>query len=255
MKERILVLVKTYPNLSKKYLETVCVAGITDKNEWRRLYPIPFRQLPYGKRFRKFDWIEVETEKNSKEKLGRKESYKIHPGTINIVGHIDTKKDKEWKERNKWLLPLKNKSLEELEKLKNKNKTTLGLIRPRELIDFVRTPLSECREWERGLIEGTQQTLFGDYKSPLDKIPWKFSYIFRCDDDGCKGHDIMCEDWELLEAWRDWKSKYKADNELWSKIRQRFFEWMKTRNLHFIMGTESQFNKPIIIGVYYPPIC
>ena len=31
MKEEILIVVKTYPNLSKKYKETVCVAGINKK--------------------------------------------------------------------------------------------------------------------------------------------------------------------------------------------------------------------------------
>ncbi len=63
----------------------------------------------------------------------------------------------------------------------------------------------------------------------------------------------MCEDWELLESWRDWKSKYKTTELLWQKIKQKYFEWMKTRNLHFIIGTESRFNKFLIIGVYYPP--
>ena len=75
LKEKILILVKTYPNLSKKYKETVCVAGITDFGEWRRLYPIPFRKLPFDMRFKKFNWIEAETSKNNKEKLKRKESF------------------------------------------------------------------------------------------------------------------------------------------------------------------------------------
>jgi hypothetical protein len=42
--ERILVTVRTYPNLSTKYIETVCTGGINDKGEWRRLYPVPFPQ-------------------------------------------------------------------------------------------------------------------------------------------------------------------------------------------------------------------
>ena len=43
--ERILITVKTYPTLSKKYAELVCTAGVNETGEWRRIYPVPFRQL------------------------------------------------------------------------------------------------------------------------------------------------------------------------------------------------------------------
>jgi hypothetical protein len=44
---RILPVVKTYPNPSTKYGETVCVAGVDlATREWVRVYPVTFRQLP-----------------------------------------------------------------------------------------------------------------------------------------------------------------------------------------------------------------
>ena len=42
-KQRILVTVKTYPTLSRKYGETVCTAGIREDGTWVRIYPVPFR--------------------------------------------------------------------------------------------------------------------------------------------------------------------------------------------------------------------
>ncbi len=45
MREKILITVKTYPTLSKKYAELVCTAGVNEAGDWRRIYPIPFRQL------------------------------------------------------------------------------------------------------------------------------------------------------------------------------------------------------------------
>ncbi|RRD60723.1 hypothetical protein EII30_05595 [Leucobacter sp. OH1287] len=45
---RVLITVKTSPNPSAKYGDTVCVAGIrTDREayEWIRLYPVNFRWL------------------------------------------------------------------------------------------------------------------------------------------------------------------------------------------------------------------
>lgn len=58
--KRVLVTVKAYPNLSRKYGETVCVAGIDlDTNQWIRLYPIPFRDLDSDQKFKKYNIIEV----------------------------------------------------------------------------------------------------------------------------------------------------------------------------------------------------
>ncbi len=36
---------KTYPNLSSKYKETVCTAGINEYGEWVRIYLIPYISL------------------------------------------------------------------------------------------------------------------------------------------------------------------------------------------------------------------
>ena len=43
--DRILVTVKTYPELSKTYGEAVCSAGLREDGTWMRLYPVPFRRL------------------------------------------------------------------------------------------------------------------------------------------------------------------------------------------------------------------
>lgn len=42
--KKILITVKAYPNPSKTYEETVCVAGIDiDTGKWVRLYPIKYK--------------------------------------------------------------------------------------------------------------------------------------------------------------------------------------------------------------------
>lgn len=74
-REQILITVKTYPVISKKYGELVCTAGIRADGSWVRLYPVPFRLLDYPKRYKKFDWIETDLAKSRKDR--RPESY--HP--------------------------------------------------------------------------------------------------------------------------------------------------------------------------------
>jgi len=257
--KRIVVLVKTYPNLSKTYDETVCVAGIDlDSKEWIRLFPIRFRKLPEHKKFKKWQVIEALVQKTN-DKFSRRESYRVKDDSIKIIKEAPVRgspkqKAEWWKFRNSILLPHLNKSIEELEELYQKNKISLGLIKPKELLDFYRAPMESCREWERALIEGTQTLLFGgSYKTPLEKIPYKFSFKFMCNDEKCTGHDIMCEDWELLESWRSWQKTYKTDDLLWQKFKEKYFDWMKKRDFYFIVGTESRFNNFLVIGLYYPP--
>ncbi|MBP9581870.1 MAG: hypothetical protein KBE38_06915, partial [Ignavibacterium sp.] len=74
MRMKILITVKAYPAISKKYNETVCTAGITEEGRWIRIYPIPFRQLDYNNQFRKYEWIELDLEKNPSD--FRPESYR-----------------------------------------------------------------------------------------------------------------------------------------------------------------------------------
>lgn len=57
-KKRVLVTVKAYPEKSKRHGSVVCTAGLTDKGEWIRLYPLPF-SLFLKNKISKYDWIEV----------------------------------------------------------------------------------------------------------------------------------------------------------------------------------------------------
>ncbi|KKL26760.1 hypothetical protein LCGC14_2392050, partial [marine sediment metagenome] len=56
---KVFITVMTYPSPSKKYQETVCIAGIIEGGKWVRLYPVDYRYLPQDKKFRKWQWIKV----------------------------------------------------------------------------------------------------------------------------------------------------------------------------------------------------
>ena len=55
---RVLITVKTYPTLSRKYGETVCTAGVREDGTWVRIYPVPFRRLEEKEQYRKYDWLD-----------------------------------------------------------------------------------------------------------------------------------------------------------------------------------------------------
>lgn len=75
-KTKVLITVKTYPSLSRKYGELVCTAGFREDGSWIRIYPIPFRNLDDGKKFELWRWIEVDLARND-ARDHRRESFRV----------------------------------------------------------------------------------------------------------------------------------------------------------------------------------
>jgi hypothetical protein len=247
----VLVVAKTYPNLSRKYDRTVCTAGIDlDTNEWIRIFPIRFFDLPYSQRFKKYDVIEIEVEQTN-DKYMRKESHHAKDSSIRIVENIGTQDN--WAKRKEILFPLISNSIEDLKEKYNANHTSMGIIKPKKIIDFESTPIERCRDWEQDLVLGIQQTLdCMGYKSPLDKIPYKFSYVFNCNESSCKTHDLMIEDWEICQLYRSEKQNL-GEKESLAKVAQKYRDqFINMKDIHFIVGTESNWNNWLIISVFYP---
>lgn len=87
---KVLITVKTYPTISGKYDELVCTAGFREDGTWVRIYPIPFRKKAYDQQYKKYDWVEIDLDKNKTD--FRPESYRphAHDTAFDIVGHIAT---------------------------------------------------------------------------------------------------------------------------------------------------------------------
>lgn len=260
MKTRILITVKTYPSISSKYKELVCTAGFTEKGNWIRLYPIPFRKLDYSTQYKKYDWIELDIEKNTSD--FRPESYRaLNPDYIRICGHLGT--DNSWAARKKLVLGKVYNNLSELvaEAKDNKQKTSLAVFKPKKIIDF--TCEATEREWSQDKIAlFTQMNIFekaGDELKIVKKLPDKFSYIFE-DIQGTKSK-MMIEDWETGQLYWRLLEKYSGDEKKACKdVRIKYFDDLaKTKDLFFFLGTTkvNHFiakNPFIIIGTFHPPI-
>jgi hypothetical protein len=96
---RILIWGKTYPELSKKYIETVCTAGVLESGKPVRLYPIAYRYLN-DEQFRLYQWITAGLIKNPND--GRPESYKIDCESIILGEALPTTGD-EWGKRGEFM--------------------------------------------------------------------------------------------------------------------------------------------------------
>jgi hypothetical protein len=253
-KKKILVVVKAYPEPSTKYKSAICMAGITEQREWIRLYPIDYDYFIKNLKFPKFTWIEADVEPAT-EKLMRKESFRVKKETIKIVddsisqiGGSEKERAKVWTARKKWLTSSLTPSIESLDLKWKEDRTSLGVIKP-NLVDLrFRKPVDEIKIVKERYL---QQTLTGDRILVPDRIEHAISYKYRCEGTDCTTlHDQTCEDWELFEAVRDWPYSGAEKEE---KIRAQYFDFMKTRDLHFIIGMYSLQPTWMIIGLFYPP--
>ncbi|HUQ72750.1 MAG TPA: hypothetical protein VM165_24700 [Planctomycetaceae bacterium] len=258
MKQRlkILIAVKTYPIPSAKYGELVCTAGVTENGDFVRLYPINFRDQPYSKQYRKYQWIEVDAEKYQGRDT-RKESYRPDCDTLSTVGEQIPTKQGDWSARAEFVLKNVTQSMEELRERQDQDATSLGIIRPKIVNDLVVEPAD--REWKRSFLEELRQARLWDdrtaSKEPPRKIPYKFQYVFHCDDERCTGHQMMNEDWELGQLYWNLIDRGASESEAVEKVREKFFVQMcgPDRQTYFFVGTILAHPKSwVVIGTFWP---
>lgn len=260
VRQRILITVKTYPTLSRKYGETVCPAGVREDGSWVRIYPVPFRRLDEAEQYRKYDWIDCEFVRNTSDP--RPETYRPNDLTgMRPVGHIDTADH--WRDRRRLLLQTATvyTRLSELIAGAKANVVSLAVFKPTRILDFVWE--SEEREWDpsrvREMREKTRQAeMFAEdawretFKI-IPKLPYSFSYRFE-DADG-RSSEMQILDWEAGALY--WNCLASTDGDeagALAKVRRKYFDEFCAKDLHFFLGTTQEFhfvapNPWVIVGV------
>ena len=138
-KTKVLITVKTYPNISSKYDELVCTAGFLEDGSMIRIFPIPFRKLDYESQYAKYQWVEMDLIKNTSD--FRPESYTFTDRLFqNITPLEKINTDNNWQERKD--IVLKNGYYTNLTTLINEakdhnNGRSLAVFKPTRILDFV----------------------------------------------------------------------------------------------------------------------
>lgn len=260
-KQRILITVKTYPTLSKKYGETVCTAGIREDGTWVRMYPVPFRRLNEEQQYKKFDWLECRLVRNASDP--RPETFRpVDASEFEAaVGHVDTADN--WRERRRLLLKTARvyDKLDDLIAGAKANEVSLAVFKPTDILDFIWE--AEDREWDpdkvRQMREATKQyELFADNTwretfRLIEKLPYSFSYRFK--DAVDRRSELQILDWEVGALyWNCLRSSDGDEQKALVKVRQKYFDEFSEKDLHFFLGTTQQYhlvapNPWVIIGV------
>ncbi len=108
-------------------------------------------------------------------------------------------------------------------------------------------------EVDRSRAAFIHQTLFGDDRTLLERLPRMFHYRFRCSPSCPSAHDMSIEDWEVFESFSIMDTKYRDPDVLWCKMHQRCFTDFAASDLYFFVGTHSRWPVWMVIGAFYPP--
>jgi hypothetical protein len=235
--ERILITVRTYPNVSSKYIETVCTGGINDRGEWRRLVPVPLRYLEEEQQYRAFDVVTV---KLGPGKDGRPETRTPHLPSLKVEGSL-----KDWGARCEWVNPTIAPSLQALEGAGR----TLGPVAVHRVVEIRATRVSS--DWTPQQKQKMRQADLFHERKPLAKIPYDFHVVWE-DTDGVQ-HKSLVMAWEMLETYRQYRRRYEQPTE---RMRAK---WMSdlfgpSRRVSFFMGNLAKRRKVFgICGWFVPP--
>ncbi|ORV45962.1 hypothetical protein [Mycobacterium conspicuum] len=255
-----MVTVKTYPNPSETYGETVCVAGVRldrERPEWIRLYPVKFRNADFDIQFKKYEIIRVNGAYQHVND-NRPESFRPRQDELEHVEQLDTSSN--WQRRRMNLDGLIGAIT--MCELLDQNPVggmsvpspSLGLIKP---LDVVAT-VADGDRWnaaEQAKIDkASAPDLFGTSLKPLEPAPFAVRYKYRCESQKCGGHDQKVLDWEAGQAGRRWLREYGDAGARAAMLKKWRDEMLAHDNdVHFYVGNQNAHRRSFsVLGVWRP---
>lgn len=251
MKTRVLVAVKTYPSLSSSHIETVCTAGIRQDGRWVRIYPIPFRLMDKKQKFRKYQWIEADLQRDTRDP--RYESHRLI-GNIRLLHQLGTENG--WKDRKRHLLKGVFTNLSTLiEEARDVGiYTSLATFKPTRIVRFSVEKVAVDPDMRKKKWRLSQQTT-----KLADLVPYRFYYTFE--DESGKRSRLQITDWEIYQLCRKMMRKYgNRRMVIYEQLKRKYFDELPaTRDIYFFLGTTRNWhirrsrNPFMIVGIFYPP--
>jgi len=202
----VLITVKASPEIGRTHGETVCVAGIRldgDDYRWIRLFPVQWQWFWQGEH-PKYQVIELEIDKHDKDQ--RPESYRPRLDTTTVLDQLPA-----GKRRAEVLNRLPQYTMCDLVAAKGWARPSLGLVVPREITGFTRVDHTGDTAHAAKMNRAAQGSLLAQGAPKLEFSPFTFKLAYRCQSASCRGHDQSIVDWEISEAWRNWRHRYPTD--------------------------------------------
>ncbi len=239
--DRALILVKAVPNPSKTHGETVCCAGVTLTREWRRIYPVRFRQLAEGRQFVRWQWLDFRYGRPKDDT--RKESRRAFEDTLR-PGPIMPED-----ERADFLAPLVRRSCAEAAA----RGESLALVRPLQTRFYWRRRSAAEVEKERAAFaRAARQASFLDAElAEYDPPPFEFRMRVT---DAAGPHDYECGDWETAAAFFNLRRQGYSEQRVLQHLDEQYNSERPRRGLLLAMGTvKKRPDQWLLLGILSLP--
>ncbi|MHB8463366.1 MAG: hypothetical protein ACYDH6_24585 [Acidimicrobiales bacterium] len=257
-------LVKATPVITESLSEAMCVAGIErpswsrEPGSWVRVFPVPFRDLVDEQRFRKYQPVRMRVRRDSEDR--RPESWTPAGGDILQLGEPLSTADA-WSARRALVGSVEDATMCELvarNREGHKNGVpSLAVVRPAEPPDLQISPrdVDQLRKW-RARAQALEATpsLFDDPGAPrraLEVVSWRFRYIYRCLEPGCRRHEQTIVDWEIVAHHQ----RVKAHDGWEEAMRIRWVDdlWTGKDSVLFVGNQHQHPQGFLVLGVFWPP--
>ena len=207
------------PQTSRTYGHVICTGGITENDEWRRLWSIT-PKIKKRYKIHRWDIIEVNTRPTTNHRI---ETRKIDGRTIKNLGSIPKRNHKDI------IVRIANKSLDDI----INNGRSIGILKPNIKNLKLRTSTTK------------DDKSYGNFYA---------KYHFTCEIPCsiCKKqssyHKMKCRDWGSNILCR--KVKNNPDGK--EIVRQKLFHDMKYNyNTYFGVGTHRRWRNWMIVGLFW----
>lgn len=229
------ILIKAAPVIGAKHGETVCCAGVDLYGNWLRMYPVSFRVLEDGKRFKRWDRVRFSWRLPFDDT--RIESRRVDSQSLEIIGTMPDR------EKARFLDRLVVTSL-----IREREKDhSLALLHPniKGFRSVRKDPEELRREQQKIDLFHAQADMFIPRPAvPKKACPFEFKYRYSTDDGEREG---TCQDWETEATFFKWRREYGEQGAL-SRMQVRFGEELPERGLYFAMGTHSRWPEQWLIN-------
>jgi hypothetical protein len=176
-----------------------------------------------------------------------------------VTGERINSDNQTWRRRLAFFDAVEDDSMCGIQRCQREIRQSLGVFRPRCIDDLKVAPAPpEFEASQRAVI--AQASLLGDRagdekRNPLEPLPVKATFHYRCGDPACKGHAQSFIDWEVGALYRRLRDEDRRDRAACLQaVRERFLGVCDERHeVRFITG--SMLSKPtsfLILGLVYP---
>jgi len=222
-RERVVILVKAWPQPSLKYGETVCCAGVTLNGQWRRLFPIRFRHLEGPQKFKRWDIIEYLPHTPNDD--NRAESRRVEEQSLKRLKSVPKH------ERASFLEGVIRRSIGEAAERND----SLALIRPDKIEFIAKRKSSEKIESEKAARSKRllQRSLLDRELIDLEICEFRLSMRFAA---GGTNHHMELGDWETAAAFFRFR-KEKGEAFALRHLKDTYENTYFNRGLALALGT------------------